>query len=603
MLSRSNYFVITSIMIIILVLFQFTGVSEDVVLRNAENVNIDNTYSDIQKDELRSLYEKVYEGLTKQGNESQVGLVGYEDEPYIKAGREWCINQKKTYCIYTALEEVLSQEKIPDFLIIDGSSLSTEKDGELIKELGESDKTIVISGLPQISVLEKEKSIRDCLGIKTIKENVLKISKIKIFSGFLLGGETNYDGIELNVPYVSLTESVKVFAVGQFNDNDSSAVENEDLPPIIWRNYNNNGMVYTVNCDFLESRIGAGILTAISSDCNSEYLYPIVNAQISVLENYPLLSDENEDLMNSIYGHDSVSVMRDIVWPVVAGIYYDTNEKMTAVCSPIFDYSGDKKTDDSLLEYYYQQITKMSGEIGISGWQKSSVSIEEKLKKDFEIYDLILPNYQFNTFYEGELDKEDYEYLFLDGELLEDINTVLVSYEDKSDNNIFEYGQNDIIRMMMYMDNAVHDDEDDLRLRCMQTAYGYYATEIDMSKVIYPESEEDYWNKLSENWSKFYRPYRIIFDYFDKMTVAEADTRIRNYMSLEYGYERNGNTVSLKVNSYSLPCYFILCLNGEDISDIEGATAQMIENDRYILTVSKPTVNIKLEQSEEANYY
>lgn len=601
MVSRSNFFVITSIMIIILVMFQFTEVSEDVVLRNAENVNLDKAYTDEQRAELRDAYEQRVSALTSYGDKSEVALIGDENDLHVKEASEWCENQKRIYRIYKNLSELTSGDEYPDFLIMDGRDI-TSYDGELIKRLGEENKTLVVSNVPDVSVLQSDEKIRSSFGIIDIKEKETELEGMTVFSGFLLGGETHYSDFPLKIPYFGLNSSVKVFAVGKLDDEKLLNTENEDMPPVIWRSYNDTGMLYAVNCGFLESRIGEGILTAIAADASPEYIYPIVNAQISVAENYPLLADENGETMKSLYGRDSVSAVRDVVWPVIAGIYYDTGEEMTAVCSPRLDYSSDSKLSESLMQYYYQQITKMKGEIGISGFQVSSVPLEEKLQKDFELFDSVLPNYVINTFYAGDLDESVYGYLLEDGRLLENINVVLKDYSENTDLGLFRYSGG-AMEIMMYMESDVHEDADDLRFKCLQTAYGFYASAIDASRIIYPKSDSDYWNNMSEKWSSTFRPYRIIFDYFDKMTAAEADCRIRNYLALDYKYERNEDTINLKADSYDYPCYFILCLHGEQITDIQGGTAEKLEEDRYMLTVTEPEAVIYTEQSEKALYY
>ena len=50
MVSKSNYAVILGVMLVVLFLFQFTGISQDVVLRSGENVLLDDvTTQDISK--------------------------------------------------------------------------------------------------------------------------------------------------------------------------------------------------------------------------------------------------------------------------------------------------------------------------------------------------------------------------------------------------------------------------------------------------------------------------------------------------------------------------------------------------------------------------
>lgn len=120
----------------------------------------------------------------------------------------------------------------------------------------------------------------------------------------MLGGETIYDDYAQEMPYARLDDSVTAYAVAQSEDAWLQELDNEDLPAIIWRYAPDVGKVYVVNGDYLTGQMGAGLLTGFAADTESVYLYPVVNAQVSVVENYPTLADENKDYMEREYGSE-----------------------------------------------------------------------------------------------------------------------------------------------------------------------------------------------------------------------------------------------------------------------------------------------------------
>lgn len=601
MVSKANYVVITTLMIIVLVLFQFTGVSENVVLRGGKNVSVDGTFSDEKETLKKNSYEQAVKKLTETEGMTEIGLVG-SDEICLKIGQEWCVNQKKTYRFYDSLKEAADDPDCSDILLADGNILESGESKEALIQLGKNNRSVIFSGLPDLEKLENSPETLKCLGIQDVLDSSLELDGFKLFAGLLLGGETVYDEYKQVLPYVKLSESVHVYAVGQSYEDGFSEIENEELPAVIWRNFNYAGRVYVVNSDFLEKKMGAGILTGLAADTVSSYIYPVVNAQISLITNYPMLSDENKDVMKEEYGQDSISVFRDILWPVIAGIYYDTNEKMTALIAPRMDYHGKGEINETLIKYYYQQVTKMRGELGISGEQKSDIPLKDKILYDTDILKRNLPNYEIRTFYAGDMEKEEYEGLLKEGEVLEDIHTVLKDYSDQTDEPVFSFSEGNVLELMLYMDSSEHSNEDDFRLRCFQTAYGYYATKLDAARVVYPKEEADLWNKLSEDWAKYYRPYREIFKYFDKLTTTTADQRVRDYLALTYDVSRTEDGIVLNIESEETQNYFLLKTHGEKIREMEGADYETLETDWYLIKAKSPQITINLEQTNKSVY-
>lgn len=602
MVSKSNYVVITIIMLIVLLLFQFTGISENAMLKSGENINLDLALSQEEEIKIKSKHQQIKENLISSEETVEIGLVG-DEEKCIKIGEEWCINQKKTYRYYSSLQEAADDSKCAQILIADGKVLENEGVEEAVMRLGKKNCSIIFSGLPELEKIKENTDLWKCLGIQELRDDALEIDGFKLFSGFLLGGETVYSEYQQTLPYVKLDESVEVYAVAQSDESWFLQLKNEELPALIWRNYNYTGKVYVVNADFLEKKIGAGILTGIAADLSSVYIYPVVNAQISAIENYPVLSKENQIVMEEKYGRDSAAVMRDIMWPIIAGIYYDTNEIMTALFAPQLDYEDEEEADFSLVKYYYQQISKMRGEIGISGVQIGDTPLKEKLEEDEKVLEAELPNYEIRTFYAGDLEETEYKDLFEEGQVLDEIHTVLKSYSEKDDKGLFYYGDENILNLTLYIDSSKHSDEDDFMIRCFQTAYGYYAAGFDAAKIVYPESEDDLWNKASENWAKYYRPYRKIFQYFDRMTTTEADRKVRNYLALDYETDRKEDVMTLNVKSEEKQNSFLMKTHGERIEKIAGGTYEELEKGWYLIKTEEAQVTINLEQTDKARYY
>ena len=72
-----------------------------------------------------------------------------------------------------------------------------------------------------------------------------------------------------------------------------------------------------------------------------------------------------------------------------------------------------------------------------------------------------------------------------EGNLLEDVTRFWESTEEDDGETFFEYLDNGVLKLPIYMDSRVMENEDDFRSRCLQTAYGYYGTGIDTSRGLF----------------------------------------------------------------------------------------------------------------------
>ena len=606
MISRANYIAITLIMCVVLLMFQLTGISENVLMNTGENIYSAEAVPEGQISLEMTRYEQQGERLyvsALQADKDTVGLIGTEDEDCLSVAREWSISQKREYCYYENIGEAAADENGAGFLIIDGEKLGSAEDVEMLKSLAEQGRDLVVSGLPDVQVMDRNRDLMRALGILRIEADEIEVDGFKLFAGLMIGGETVYMDYEQQMPYAMLDDSVTAYAVAQSEDAWIQDVENEELPAIIWRYAPDVGKVYVVNGDYLTGQLGAGILTGFAADTDEVYVYPVANAQVSVVENYPVLADENPEVMEREYGQDSSIVFRDILWPSIVAIYYDTDDAMTVTAAPRLDYDDQGELNKSLMDFYYEQVTKETGEIGLSGYQVSDVPLREKLKEDLELYQEVLPDYEIRTFQAGGLEEEDYERLVGKGHLLSDVDTVLTDYDGDSVDSFFSYLDNGVLQLPVYMDSRVMEDEDDFRSRCLQTAYGYYGTAVDTSKVIYPESDDDSWNIISNDWSKNYRPYRTPFEAFEKTTATEADRRVRNYLALEYEAQIGEDRIEITADSPDGASYYVVRIHGKEIGEVTGGTCEEIEKGWYLVTVEDESVQITLEQTNHADYY
>ena len=131
MISRANYIAITLIMCVVLLMFQLTGISENVLMNTGENIYSAEAVPEGQISLEMTRYEQQGERLyvsALQADKDTVGLIGTEDEDCLSVAREWSISQKREYCYYENIGEAAADENGAGFLIIDGEKLGSAED-------------------------------------------------------------------------------------------------------------------------------------------------------------------------------------------------------------------------------------------------------------------------------------------------------------------------------------------------------------------------------------------------------------------------------------------------------------------------------------------
>ena len=144
---------------------------------------------------------------------------------------------------------------------------------------------------------------------------------------------------------------------------------------------------------------------------------------------------------------------------------------------------------------------------------------------------------------------------------------------------------------------------DDFRMKSVESALGYTSILADMSKVAYPESKNDRWEKLSEKFATYTTSYWKDFEDFDGTTTAECDLRIRKFLALNYEQEKKEDTITLDVSNVGDTSWFILRTHDRKIEKVNGGSYKKIEDDVWLIQTEKSHVTIKLKAEDGMYYY
>ena len=595
MVSRRNLVTIILMMITIFFMFQFTQVVK--VRNNRYDTNL------YAKDSVLVAGEQFRANPYCE----QIIYLGSTDSESFKAVKEWCEYSKRYLFVYSDPSKITAQSaKNAHMILIDSDTVDVYYDLETIYSLAENKTTMVFLNLPDVKKVACSYRLKKMLGITKVVEEETNVLGFQVFKGFLLGGEAAYlpqneeeekfNDFENTVPWYKTGKGTVTYAVAMMDENEVKA---NDFPKLIWRNNLNGTYIYAVCADVINSETGMGFLSAIDYSASDFSLYPVVNAQNMVISDYPAITGENEEVIKQIYSMDSLSLSRDITWPVFVSIATRYNLKLTSFVNTGYDFSSNTNPSDDFLMFYLQQLKEVDGEMGRSLDIKDSLMFKEKTAFD-EDYLEKEGGYHYSAAYMHDKNEEILNMIRSDENLLKRVHTIVGSSDVDSD--ILSYIDDSVTYQSVTNVADEYSYRKELKNRCMLTSIGYSATLIDMHKVFFPENKDDEWQNFSKEVSANINTFWATNKEFDYTAASESDTRVREFLNLKYDYKRDGNVIYVNTEK-SDDVYYVLRTHGEKIIKTEGAEAKKIEEDAYLIHAAQGEAKIYLDTADEILKY
>lgn len=606
MISRRNYFAITIVMLVIVFMFQSTGVMTE--LWNDYEVN--SYVKDMEELPGRSeayAVNGIEAGKMIDGPKALIVYIG--GEKMEEAVQVWASYTKKNMESHVSLQEYEStgwkeQSRIPHMLVIDSDYIKWEEREELkyLEGYLETGCNIIFCNMPDASVIKKNQRIRSLFGIQHVKAERTKVDGIHLYDGFLLGGEAVYlasdekerkkrQDMDLILPWYELEAGTEVYMKGIMEDE---GIESEEYPVVIWKKNYRGSCVMTVNGTYMQDFGGIGLLSAMSAQMNFYDIYPVINAQNLVAANYPILAQENEEQLMDIYSRNMQGVVRDVLWPGLMTVYRRNKMGFSCMLALQMDYKDEILPDEEQLQYYMKNLNKEDTEAGLSGVNISDTTLEDKLRADDAFIQERLPDYQFTSFYVGNMPEEDIEAV-MDEKLMSSVRTVIT--EDKTDHEIVGYLSEQVTKQKVLTSGFSHTYRDDFRVRCVETMLGYTNVLMDIKDTVYLEDEQDSWEKMAEDLGWNIQNYWKGFHGFQGTTVSESDEYIRRFLALDYTQQREGQKIHLHLTDIQKPVWFILRTHHETIDQIEGGSFTELEDDVFLLEVEAAEAVISMKST------
>lgn len=614
MLSKRNFGMMMTIILVILILFLSSAVLREYFNDYNENHSADSEWV------KRSEETKETKDSKNSEKNWHIIYIGKQDTGYYESIQEWCTYRKAEFEEYSetkkALKKAEAYEKENTYLLISGSVL--EKDTETVSDslisYVEAGGKIIFCSLPDYLVIAKSETLKNLLGIQQLRAKTVTLQEIWLYGGFLLGGETCYSFDELQdpdridmereIPWYDISSRTKTYMVGFIKAEEQTKQElhNEDMPAIIWRCNTGEGSVFAVNGDYMEGKSTLGILDAMVYESQNYALYSIVNAQNLSVTGFPDLTKENEKKFAEVYGFDSKQFCQNIVWPDLVSVAQDGDWKITAYLAKKQDNVSKEDADVKSLVDYLKYFNEESAEAGISLGRMNDTDIQKSLEADKQEIEKQDITYPFSGAYIRSENEEQLSKLVKDEKLkiFSDVRTICKAYDEEQP--VFSWLTDWITTQAITMNGYQYTYKDDFRLKSVQTALGYSNVQADIYRAIWPQKRKDEWEiiseKLASNISTYWNPFSV----FEKTTITESDTRVRRFLNESVTSSRKADKISIKVENFNEDAWMMLRTHGEKIDSMKNGSWEKIEDDAYLLHLTSSQATVTLKSDTELYY-
>lgn len=589
MISRSNYFRMVILMAVLCAIFFFTMYARE------KGTVYDINMFVVEEEKLPSGKDR----WQPTGEEEVVLFFGGKNEALENTVKQWCTYTRRNLLIKGQIGEYSAKEDgVPDYVFLDAQNLELGKNAKDILTLTELGVPIIFCSIPEVSEILYSPNLKKILGIEEVRDGAVNVSGIRLFEGFFLNGAAEYEAkteeekerqdFNLTVPWYITGSGTKVYMAGIL---ENKAEENTS-PCLLWRNTYEDIKVFAVCGDYMSSLSGLGILNAFIYELNSYDLYPVVNAQNVIINNFPNLSSENAEKLRKIYSREPKMVYQGILWPNISAMAKTGDLNLTCMVKPQYDYTDSYEPKAEEMQFYLQQFRGIFAEAGRSLKHDASTGFTGMLEKDNEFFESLNSRYRYQAVFAEREELTELRNEVKAGGKLEEVVTVSTEY--KPGDELLAYLTDDVTVQRLTGNAAEHTFRDDFELRSVQTALLYSNVVMDVYDAVWPETEEDEWQLLYDRMS------RNIYTYWknkglEKTTLSQSDYRIRVFLNLDYTHKREDNRITLSVENTSEEAWFVLRTHDEKITEIHGGEYKKLEKNAYLITVKEAVVEIEVE--------
>lgn len=393
--------------------------------------------------------------------------------------------------------------------------------------------------------------------------------------------------------------------------------------PMIWEHIDGAGKYIIYNSRERDDKVHRGLLSAMLSNIREDYIFPILNAKLFFIDDFPSPVPEGkfDKLYNEVH-METADFYRKVWWPEMQRQAQQYGLKYTGL---IVETYGDQVNGPfnplptngarSNLIVYGRELLNMGGELGIHGYNHQSLALPgyikneigyvpwpskeamvESLKELNRYVHEVYPEYKIQTYVPPSniLSNEGYEAV---REAFPELKIYSSLYDglEEEDQFVQEFNRNDDGTLNVPRVSAGHNPTlmSKWELFNLINYRGVFSHFLHPDEIFYEESKDTSWNEMREGLDNFLIEADQRFGWLEPVTASEAALKLADYIDMDYRVEKMQDDAGMKIHAWNFhqPLSFVLRTNKE-IESVTGGEFTKIQDNAYIIKVKEAETDI-----------
>lgn len=387
--------------------------------------------------------------------------------------------------------------------------------------------------------------------------------------------------------------------------------ETADKVPLLWKIAYGGGAFYVANGDIISQRSGRGVVNAIITETEGDFIYPVYNMMTVNIEWFPgpYLGGRLPVLEAYNVGFDDF--LNKIWWPDMIEISTKYHLKYTACY--VQSYTDNVKepferegVSRNALLTYGTAVLKQGGEIGLQGYNYRPFA----LKDEFMNYGWLIPwpdiksmsasikaaeNYFADTFPfykmrlyvppEGRISKTAFENI---KEIYPDAAVISCEYDDSTGDKFyhsFEQLPNGIVtypHTSNYLDSLWYVNNSMLSLGVVSHSINFHSILL-RTDSSWEKSKGEFINLLTEAQKKY--------EGIRNMNISTAAREVERYQNMDFVTAKNSGGMTVYIKNFSPDMYFSLRTDKKIEASSDCEVTKVFGN-IYLIKAKNSTFNL-----------
>ena len=399
-------------------------------------------------------------------------------------------------------------------------------------------------------------------------------------------------------------------------------VTSQDGHPIIWSHNSGQGKYIVCNSRERDDKNNYGTYTAILSQLNEDYIYPVMNIKLFYIDDFPSpVPEGNFDKIYQETGYNTSDFYRRLWWPEMLNNGEKYNVKYTGL---IIESYGDqvkgpfKPLDNGAarnsLIAYGRELLKAGGELGIHGYNHQSLApagygqdklgyatwesqadMEESLRELKRYIEDVYPGYEIHAYVppsnilspEG---KAAVKNVFTDIKVYSSLWEGLATAKEYFQN--FQLNSDGTSEIPRASSGYAPSQEEIWEAYNVLNYNGVFSHFVHPDEIFYEESENLTWAIMKQGMTDLLSELQNRFGWLEPVTATEAYEKLQDYVQMDYSLTRSKEGIKINASNFQKPLTFILRTDKE-IGSVTGGSAKRIQANAYVLTVTDGDFEIK----------